>query len=70
MKSLYGIPEAGNHWFASYYIYHNDKLVIKESTYDPCLLYSSGLFGVVGMQMDDILILADNNFAGKEKSAI
>ena len=43
---------------------------MKESTYDPCFLYSSGLFGDVGMQMDDTLILADNDFAEKEKSAI
>ena len=43
---------------------------MKESTYHPCLLYSSGPFGIVGMQTNDTLILADNNFAGKEKAAI
>ena len=43
---------------------------MKESTYDLCLLYSSGLFGVVGMQTDDTLILADNDFAGKKEAVI
>ena len=70
MISLYGVPEAGNHWFATYHTHHKDKLGMKESTYDPCLLYSSGPFGIVGMQTDDTLILADNDFAGKEESAI
>ena len=70
MKPLYDVPEAGNHWFATYHTHHKNKLEMKESKYDPCLLYSSGPFGVVGMLTDDILILADNDFAGKEESAI
>ena len=41
-----------------------------ESTYDPCLLYSSSSFGIVGMQTDDTLILADNDFASTEEDAI
>ncbi len=41
-----------------------------ESTYNPCLLYWSGPLEIVGMQTDDTLILADNNFANKEKEAI
>ena len=43
---------------------------MKESTYDPCLLYSFGPFGVVEIQTDDILILADNNFARKDETVI
>ena len=70
MKPLYGVLEAGNHWFATYHIHHKDKLGMKESTYDPCLFYSSGLFGIVGMQTDDILILADDDFASIEEDAI
>ena len=44
-----------------------------QSTYDPCLLYansnSSG-FGVVGLQTDDTLFLADKTFAIKEEKQL
>ena len=70
MKLLYSVPEAGNHWFATYHIHHKDKLGMKESTYDSCLLYCSGPFDIIRMQTDDILILADNDFAGKKEAAI
>jgi hypothetical protein len=39
MKPLYGISEAGNHWFSTYHKLHTDSLGMKTSTYDPCLLY-------------------------------
>ena len=70
MKPLYDIPKEGNFWFATYHKYYKDKLGIKDSIYDPCLFYSSGLFSVVGMQTDDTSILADNDFTGKEESSI
>ncbi|EED17146.1 hypothetical protein TSTA_022030 [Talaromyces stipitatus ATCC 10500] len=49
VKPLYGIPEAGNHWFRTY--------------------HSQG-FGIVGMQTDDTLILANNTFANREENEI
>ena len=70
MKPLYGVPEAGNHWFATYHTHHKENLGMEESTYDPCFLYRSGPFGIVGMQTDDTLILADNDFANKEEAEI
>ena len=70
MKPLYGVPEAGNHWFATYHTHHKEKLGMIESTYDPYFLYSSSSFGIVGMQTDDILILADHDFASTEEDAI
>ncbi len=70
MKSLYGVPEAGNYWFATYYTNYKEKLGMTESIYDPCLFYRSGLLGIVGMQTDDTLILADNDFASNEEEAI
>lgn len=39
MKPLYGVPEAGNHWFATYHKHHTEKLGMSESTYDSCLLF-------------------------------
>ena len=37
-----------------------------QSTYDTCLLYSKKPFGVVGLQTDDTLFLADDDFAERE----
>ncbi|EED18954.1 hypothetical protein TSTA_126620 [Talaromyces stipitatus ATCC 10500] len=64
-KPLYGIPEAGTHWWATYYKHHKEKLSMVTSTYDPCLLITTNkdAFGVVGMQTDDTLFLASEHFA-------
>ena len=40
---------------------------MQESTYDPCLLYTNkNGFGVVGLQTDDTLFLANDTFAASE----
>ena len=70
VKPLYGVPKAGNHWFATYYTHHIDKLSIEQSTYDPCLLFKSNPLGIVGLQTDDTLLLADDTFADAEEDAI
>ena len=70
IKSLYGAPEAGNYWFATYHTHYKEKLKIIESTYNPYLLHSNSSFGIVGMQTDNILILADNNCASIKEDAI
>ena len=70
---LYGILEAGNHWFCIYYNYYMEKLNMEILTYDLCLLYCSNPkqgFGIVGMQTDDTLIVADNVFAVWEEEEI
>jgi len=66
LKPLYGVPEAGNHWFKTYHRHHTENLGMKQSTYDPCLLQSNKPFGVVGLQTDDSLFLADKNFTDLE----
>ena len=70
VKPLYGVPEAGNHWFATYHGHHVNRLGMVQSIYDPCLLYQSEPLGIVGLQIDDTLILADNAFVEAEKDAI
>lgn len=73
IKPLYGVPEAGAHWFNIYHTYHINKLSMMESTYDSCLLYMVGSnkgFGVVGLQIDDTLILADDIFAAAEEKEL
>ena len=42
---------------------------MEPSTYDPCLMITTTKerFGIVGMQTDDTLILADKNFSNLEE---
>ena len=49
LKPLYGVPEAGNHWYKTYLSYYIKYLYINQSIYDPCLLYSNEPFRVVGL---------------------
>jgi hypothetical protein len=71
-KLLYGIPEAGTHWWATYYKHHKEKLLMTTLSYDPCLLIitKKEAFGVVGMQTDDTLFLASDEFAALEDSEL
>jgi hypothetical protein len=71
IKPLYGIPEAGNHWFRTYHRHHTDKLNMAESSFDPCLLYTHGTaFGVVGLQTDDTLFFGDQAFTELEEGQL
>jgi hypothetical protein len=70
VKPLYGVPEAGNHWFRTYHSHHIDHLHTKQSTYDPCLLYTNDPFGVVGLQIDDTLFVASTEFARAEQDEL
>ncbi|RFU26353.1 hypothetical protein B7463_g9983, partial [Scytalidium lignicola] len=70
VKPLYGVPEAGNHWFQTYHSHHVEALAMKPSTYDPCLLYSTEPFGVVGLQTDDTLFVGDAQFAELEQKQL
>ena len=73
IKPLYGVPEAGNHWFKTYHTHHCEKLEMKQSTYDPCLLYTNSEdtgFGIVGLQTDDTLIVGDKKFVQAEEKEL
>lgn len=39
-KPLYGVPEAGNHFYAYHQKFLKEKLHMRPSTYDPCLLHN------------------------------
>ncbi|KAI0996966.1 hypothetical protein K3495_g11217 [Podosphaera aphanis] len=75
-RPLYGIPEAGTHWFNTYQKHHIEKLFMQASTFDSCLLYSKHAtkhrrgHGIIGLQTDDTLIVADDEFLLHEKNAI
>jgi hypothetical protein len=70
-KPLYRIPEAGTHWWATYYRHHKEKLSMVTSTYNPCLLITTEKpFGVVSMQTDDTLFLGSEEFAAREDNEL
>lgn len=64
-RPLYGIPEAGNHWFKTYHEHHTKKLNLTTSTFDPCLLFSKE--AIVGMQTDDTIFSATDEFIAFEE---
>jgi hypothetical protein len=40
---------------------------MEQSTYDPCLLFTKeNKIGIIGLQTDDTLLLANSDFAAKE----
>lgn len=43
---------------------------MKELIYSSCLFYSSGVFGIGGIQIDDILILANNDLISVKQDKI
>jgi hypothetical protein len=72
IRLLYGIAKAGIHWWAIYSKYYKDKLFMTISTYDSCLLVTitENGFGIVKMQINDIIILADELFSTLEKNEL
>lgn len=67
LMPLYGIPEAGTHWFGTYHKHHIDKLKLTPSTFDSCLLYNNSRSAIVGLQTDDSLIVAIPEFMVTEE---
>ena len=74
IRPLYGLAEAGTHWFHTYHNHHVEKLNMITSTFDPCLLIDNSRqqnsCSIVGLQTDDTLILADEDFAAKEEAEL
>ncbi|KAF1937171.1 hypothetical protein EJ02DRAFT_63582, partial [Clathrospora elynae] len=73
IKPLYGIAEAGVHWFTTYQGHHCKELDMATSTYDPCLLITNGgpeAFGIVGLQTDNTLAIGTSAFSSAEEAAL
>ena len=59
LKPLYKISKAKTYWWAIYYKHYKEKLFITISIYNPYFLITTKeVFGLVGMQTDNTLILA------------
>jgi hypothetical protein len=73
-KLLYGILEAGTHWWATYYKHHKEKLAMVTSSYDPCLLITTKkekeIFGVISIQTDNTLFLGSEEFTILEENKL
>ena len=73
LKLLYKIAKAGTYWWAIYSKYYKKKLLIIIFIFDPCFFITTigTLFGIVGMQTDNIIILRDDQFlAFKENKLV
>ncbi|KAI1008166.1 hypothetical protein K3495_g77 [Podosphaera aphanis] len=64
LRPLYGVPEVGTHWFQTYHNHHVQKLDLKYSSYDPCLLFNRD--EIVGLQTDDTIAACSPQFGLKE----
>ena len=70
MKPLYGIAEAGAHWFQIYQKYYLEQLNMATSSFDACLLIrqdNADCFGIAGVQTDDTLVIGTSKFIDKEE---
>ena len=76
-RPLYGIPEAGVHWFSTYHRHHTKNLAMTPAAYDPCLLYSPGAMnehksgprGITCLQTDDTANAGNEAFVKLEERA-
>lgn len=70
VKSFYGMPKAGNHWFIISYNYHINLFGITELIYNFYLLYRYNFFDIIGLQINNIFIVVSNTFITMKKKFI
>jgi hypothetical protein len=74
LRPLYGIPEAGTHWFRTYHNHYIEKLDLQQASYDPCLLFTTKSNNepqaIVGLQTDDTLFASNTSFKDKEQEQL
>lgn len=65
MKSPYGIPKSGIHWYLTYLEHHVDRLAMQMTPTDSCVLFSRqrrNLDGVVALQVEDFFGVGTSEF--------
>jgi hypothetical protein len=73
VRPLYGAAESGLYWFKTYHNHHKERLQMKVSTYDTCLLIThegSNPFGITGLQTDDTLSIVTQDFSAREEKEL
>lgn len=63
------MPKVSNYKFTIYYIYKKEKLKMIKSTYN-FYPYTSNLLEILRMKTNNILILANDNFANNKEEII
>ena len=73
-KPLYGLRESGVHWFLTYRRHHMDRLKMKSTAHDLCLLYTPNLFSdttrpraMTCLQTDVTISLCNTEFENVER---
>ncbi len=75
VRPLYGVPEAGLHWFKTYHGFHKRKLGLTPAPHDLCLLFTKhGMSldkvkkpaAITCLQTDDSLCLGNSQFLALE----
>ena len=59
---LYKITESDIYWFQTYHKHHVEKLKITPSTFDTYLLFNDNMTAIVGLQIDNSLIVDTTEF--------
>jgi hypothetical protein len=75
---LYRVPEAGTHWFRTYYTYYTNKLKLQQLPYDICLLFTTISSdtnhitdtAIVGLQTNNTLIAYNIAFKKRESEEL
>jgi hypothetical protein len=70
VRPLYGLAEAGAYWFNTYHNHHKNKLSMKTSTFDPCLLIRTTgkeTFGLTALQTDDTFSFVTEDMSRAEQ---
>ena len=71
VKPLYGIPEAGLHWYLTYKGHHTETLGMKQCTFDQCIMYKPEkdceVPNMVMLQVDDTVGAGTDEFLALEE---
>lgn len=70
LKLFYDDLKTNNHQFITYYNDFIKRLIRSVSTYGHSLFYRYQLFGIVDLQTNNILIIANNSFVDIKKQVI
>ncbi|EKD14183.1 polyprotein [Drepanopeziza brunnea f. sp. 'multigermtubi' MB_m1] len=66
---LYGIPEAGTHWYKRFSGHFTNNLGMRQSSFDSCLFVSTNKdqLGIAALQTDDVLMVVNPAMRAKEE---
>lgn len=69
VKTLYGMPESGLHWYLTYLCHHLDRIGLRRARTYPCVLYDGKdgtLKGLVALDVEDLFGVETEELLNKE----